>query len=150
MDIIIEYEKISSNIEYSSQLIKNPKYIAISHDHLEGTYCLIYNETEFNIDKAEVNDLLETLNLVKINKVPEDVSGVDGESYTVRIGNSTNSVRFNWWSDSCGEQWEGFFIFREKILKLRDKYVKYTTLYSLLSIGTLVKHRTYFFAISSR
>lgn len=116
MEIIIEFDKNSSFSEYSR--IQRPDYISIGLK--DEIYYLIFNETNYEIKKSEVNKLLEILGSINLQKIPKYGMGCDGETYSLKLSNGWNCVEFKWWSDTCGEQWESLFLFREKIIKLKE------------------------------
>ncbi len=120
MEKIIEFYKNDSLEEYSQ--IKRPNYISIGIEKEE--YFLIYNETEHQITEKEVNDLLEILGSINLKVLPKYGMGCDGETYRLILSHGWNSVEFKWWSDSCGEQWKELFLFRDKITKLKEDYIK--------------------------
>jgi len=118
MEIIIEYDKNSSLGDYVSN------YICIGYNSTDDTYCLIYNKINYNISKDEVNELFDTFEFINLKIMPNCGMGVDGETYSLKISNGWNSISFNWWSETFGEQWRGLKIFRTKINELKDKCIR--------------------------
>ena len=120
MEIIIEFDKKSSFKEFSS--IKRPDYISIGLK--DENYYLIFNETNYEIKKSEVDKLLEVLGSINLQKLPKYGMGMDGVTYSLKLSNGWNSLEFIWWSDTCGQQWGSLFLFRKKIIELKNKYVE--------------------------
>ncbi len=116
MEIIIEFDKKSSFPEYSQ--IERPDYILIGIE--KEKYFLIYDGTDYQIIEKEVNELLGNLRSVNLDKLPKYGMGCDGDTYTLKLSNGWNSVQFKWWSDSCGEQWDGLFCFKENLITLKN------------------------------
>ena len=123
MEIIIEYEQMSSSDVYSNQLIQKPNFISIGHDVEKDSYYLIYNKIQYLITSQEIEELFQTLENIELTKLPRLGIGIDGETYMLKISNGWNSVSFEWWSDSCGDQWKGLMLFRDKITGLKEKYI---------------------------
>lgn len=117
MEKRIEFDKKSSFEEYNQ--IESPNYISIGIENEK--YFLIYNEVDYQITENEVNELLKILSNINLQILPKFGMGCDGESYSLKLSNGWNFIEFNWWSDTCGKQWESLFLFRESITKLKDK-----------------------------
>lgn len=120
MENIIEFDKENCFGGYT-QIIR-PNYISIGLK--DEIYYLTYNETNYKIKEFEVNNLLDILGSITLNKLPKYGIGCDGETYTLKLIHGWNSVVFKWWSDTCGEQRNGLYKFREKLIELKDKYAK--------------------------
>ncbi|MDD3723360.1 MAG: hypothetical protein PHW92_12915 [Lutibacter sp.] len=120
MERIIEYSEIDS-IECSYE---GDTSIAIEYSSQNNEYHLIYKKLHYEITKNEVDELLKTLQNLKIDKLPELGMGLDGKTYILKLLSGWNSVKFEWWSDTCGSHWQDLFTFREKIKKLKEKHTK--------------------------
>lgn len=123
INIIIEYEKENSFFSYSQGRVNRPNYIAIGHDSRDDLYYLMYNETFYQMEIENVLELFEILGSIKVNVLPEFGMGLDGDRYIIRVSNGWNSLEYKWWSDTCGKQWKELFVFRKKLIELRDKFI---------------------------
>lgn len=122
MEIIIEYQQKTGSLLYSNPKVETPSFISIGYDYGKNTYGLIYNEKQYIITEQEVQELIQTLENIDLTKLPRFGTGLDGETYMLKVSNGWNSVSFEWWSDSCGEQWRGLMLFKEKIIGLVENY----------------------------
>jgi len=124
MEIIIEFRIIDSLPIFTASSVIKPDNVTIGYESKDDSYSLSYKNKNYVIHKSNVDELLKTLDELRISKMPEFAFGLDGETYSLKISNGWNTVEFSWWSDSCGEQWKGLFAFREKLGALLNKCVK--------------------------
>ena len=121
MNVNIEYSTIGSFPAYFED-INNPTNVSIAYTTEK---CFItYNNSNYLVSMNDVNDLLKTLSSIRIFELPDIGIGLDGVIYKIKISNGFNSLEFEWWEDTCGEQWKGLFEFRDKIILLLKKSLK--------------------------
>ncbi len=121
MNVNIEYSTIGSFPTYFED-INNPTNVSIAYTTEK---CFItYNNSNYLVSMNDVNDLLKTLSSIRIFELPDIGIGLDGVIYKIKISNGFNSLEFEWWEDTCGEQWKGLFEFRDKIILLLKKSLK--------------------------
>ena len=112
-------------------------FIAIVQNFNEDCYWLYCPEFKVNASDLDLNDiklqkfrledsdaeLLDNL-LAKLGQVdlPHRGSGLDGCIHSIRIGGGWNSVEYEWWSDSAGEQWQPVYDLRSLLNEFSSKY----------------------------
>ena len=121
LDTTIEFDVENAFPEF---LESRTKKITVSIERETKSYYVISNNNCCEIEKKEVEELLNILNTLNIAMLTKFGMGVDGVTYTMRVVNGFNSVTFKWWSDTQGKQWNELIKLRKLLYKLKFKNFK--------------------------
>lgn len=119
-ELILKYKSEPTETYYGNEIIR----FYVVHSENNKTYYLKHNRRKYPIPEKEFTTLLETISQLKFNEIlPDNIAGCDGAFESIEISKGFNTIKFIWWCDSAGEQWNSLYRLRDKIIKLKEQYV---------------------------
>ncbi len=79
----------------------------------------------FQIPSDAAIQIIEMLNSIEISISPEEIWGIDGETYKLEIIRGMNVIYIEWWS-VLPKEWKTLEIFAKKVLNVLDMHLSKT------------------------